>query len=175
MKKILLIGFLAGALHAADYDLYNNSVLVNIGYGYNGSEPSASYAGSVYGLAFNRNLGVAEGVWKIDALQFAIEYANLNTLQRDHAFRVGANALWYNDNMSDWTPFFKLGLGMQFVSGTESMAAGNYFYGTAGAGMEYQLRGDTAIVGELVDHITFAGENNMRLSVGLKYSFGQDY
>ncbi len=174
MKKILLVVLLMGMLNAADNDLYDNSISVNIGYGSMSSDEE-TYLGAVYGFQLNQNLNTSDGVWKIDALQFAIEYANLGTTERDYALRIGANALWYIENMSVWTPFVKGGLGLQYISGTEDISGGNYFYGTLGAGVEYQLRGDTSVIGEVVDHISFSGENSLRLSVGLKYSFGQEY
>ncbi len=175
MKKILFaVLLIAGLANAADNDLYDNSILLNIGYGSNATE-TYTYTGAVYGFWLNQNLNASYSAWKVDALQFAVEYAKLNTTAREYALRIGANAVWYVENMSDWTPFVKTGLGLQYISGTEDIAAGNYFFGTLGAGIEYQLRGDTAVVGEFVDHISFAGENNMRLSVGLKYSFGQSY
>jgi hypothetical protein len=174
MKKIFLIGLLIGVLNAADNDLYDNSIAVNIGYGSMMAD-AQTYTGVVYGFQLNRNLNTAEGAWKIDALQFVLEYASLNSAAREGALRVGANALWYIENMSVWTPFVKAGLGLQYISGTESIATGNSFYGTVGAGVEYQLRGDTSVIGEITDHISFSGENNVRLAVGLKYSFGQEY
>ncbi len=175
MKKILFaLSFFAILANAADNDLYDYSMSFNLGYG-SMSSPSTTFTGAVYGFEFNNNLNISEGAWKIDAMQFAIEYAKLNTVARDFALKVGGNLVWYAENMSDWTPFIKTGFGVQYISGDESISAGNYFYATLGAGVEYQLRGDTAVVGQFVDHLSFAGENSMRLSVGLKYSFGQSY
>ena len=174
MKKILLAVLLAASLHAADNDLYDNSISVNIGYG-STSAAAATYSGLIYGFQFNRNLNTSEGAWNLDALQLAVDYAKLNTTARDHAVRVGLNGLWYIENNTEWTPFVKAGVGFQYISGTESMTAGNYVYATLGAGIEYQLRGDTSIVGELTDHISAAGEHNVRLAAGIKYSFGQSY
>ncbi len=174
MKKILLAALLTTILQAADNDLYDNSISVNLGYG-SMAAASQTYSGAVYGFEFNRNLNTSEGSWNIDALQLAVAYAQLNTAARDYAFRIGANALWYIENDTPWTPFVKAGAGLQFIGGTESISAGNYLFGTLGAGLEYQFRGDSSVVGEFADHIAASGENSMRLSVGIKYSFGQSY
>jgi hypothetical protein len=174
MKKIFLMMVLAGSLFAADNDLYDNSMSLNIGYGSTSVDP-ASYSGVLYGFQFNRNLNTSEGTWNLDALQFAVDYANLNTTAREYTIRLGSNALWYVENNSDWTPFVKVGLGLQFFAGTSAIDLGNHFFGTLGVGLEYQVRGDTAIIGEFTDHISAAGENSMRLATGIKYSFGQSY
>ena len=174
MKKILLAALLATSLHAADNDLYDNSISVNIGYG-STAATAATYSGVIYGFQFNRNLNTSEGAWNLDALQLAVDYATLNAAARDYTVRIGLNGLWYIENNTEWTPFIKTGVGLQYISGTESMAAGNYVFATLGAGIEYQLRGDTSIVGEFTDHITASGENSMRLAAGIKYSFGQSY
>jgi len=175
MRKIfVLLSLAASLLSAADNDLYDNSISVNIGYG-SMSAGSKSYSGMLYGLQFNRNMHYTEGALSIDALQFAVDYVKLNTAARDYSIRIGSNALWYIETESNWTPFVKVGAGIQVISGTEKIAAGNYFFGTIGLGAEYQLRGDTSLIGEFTDHITFAGENSMRLAAGIKYSFGQSY
>ena len=174
MKKIGMILAIAVSLYGADNDLYDNAVSLNVGYA-STSATSASYSGVNYGLQVNRNLNTSEGTWNVDALQFSLTYANLNTAARDYALRLGSNALWYIENYSDWTPYIKAGVGLQFVSGTEEIAVGNHFYGTLGAGMEYQLRGDTSLLGEVTDHLSASGENTVRLAAGVKYSFGQSY
>jgi hypothetical protein len=174
MKKILVVMLMTMSLFAADNDLYDNSISLNIGYGSTTADP-ASWSGVHYGLQVNRNLNTSEGPWNIDALQFALDYANLNSTEREYAVRLGSNALWYVENNSDWTPFVKLGLGLQFFAGTSDVELGNHFFGTLGAGLEYQVRGDTAIIGELTDHMSATGENTVRLATGIKYSFGQSY
>ena len=175
MRKIfVLLSLVASLLSAADNDLYDNSISVNIGYG-TMSASAATYGGANYGLQFNRNIHYGGNAWSIDALQFAVDYARLNNEARDYSIRIGSNALLYIETENNWTPFLKAGAGIQFIGGTEKISAGNYFFGTLGAGLEYQLRGDTSLIGEFTDHITFAGENNMRLALGIKYSFGQSY
>jgi hypothetical protein len=126
-------------------------------------------------LQVNRNLNTSERTWNIDALQIPLHKAKLNSTAREYAVRLGSNALWYVENNSDWTPFVKLGLGLQFFAGTSDVELGNHFFGTLGAGLEYQVRGDTAIIGELTDHMSATGENTVRLATGIKYSFGQSY
>ena len=174
MKKILLAALLAVSLHAADNDLYDNSISVNIGYG-STAATAATYSGVIYGFQFNRNLNTSEGAWNLDALQLAVDYATLNTAARDYAVRIGLNGLWYIENYTEWTPYVKVGVGVQVTGGTASVPAGDYLFATLGGGLEYQLRGDTSLVGEFTDHITASGENSMRLAAGIKYSYGQSY
>lgn len=174
MKKIGMILAIAVSLYGADNDLYDNSVSLTMGYA-STSTTLATYSGANYGLQINRNLNTSEGVWNIDALQFSLTYANLDTTARDYALRLGSNALWYVENNSDWTPYVKGGVGVQFFSGTEKIDVGNHFYGTLGAGMEYLLRGDTSLFAEVTDHLSASGENTVRLLAGIQYSFGQSY
>jgi hypothetical protein len=174
MKKCLWTMALASMVFAADNDLYDNSLSLNIGYGSTLAQ-SGTYSGVLYGLQINRNLNISEGAWNIDALQFALDYAALNTARREYAVRLGSNALWYIENNTDWTPFVKLGLGIQFFAGAATIDTGNYLFSTLGAGLEYQMRGDTSVVGEFTDHISASGENSLRLATGIKYSFGQSY
>ncbi len=174
MKKIFWVMSLTAALFAADNDLYDNALSLNVGYG-STAATAATYSGATYGLQINRNLNISEGQWNIDALQFTLDYANLNTSRRDYAVRLGSNVMWYIENNTDWTPFVKTGLGVQVIAGTEAIDIGNFVYGTVGAGVELQLRGDTSLMTEFTDHYSASGENNMRLAAGLKYSFGQSY
>ena len=165
---------LLASLHAADNDLYDNSVALDVGYASTTAD-AKTYSGVNYGLQINRNLNISEGAQNVDALQFTIDYANLNTVEREYAIRLGANAMWYLENNEAWTPFFKLGLGVQYTAGTADLNFGDYFFGTLGAGMEYQMRGDVSWLVEVTDHISATGENTVRLATGLKYSFGQGY
>ena len=174
MKKIGMILVIAVSLYGADNDLYDNSISLNIGYASTLVTPT-SYSGVNYGLQINRNLNTSEGTWNIDALQFALCYANLNTKAHDYALRLGSNALWYIENNSDWTPYIKAGVGLQFFSGTAKIDVANHFYGTLGAGLEYRIRGDMSLLGEVTDHLSTSGENTVRLAAGIKYSFGQSY
>ena len=174
MKKIGMILAIAVSLYGADNDLYDNSISLNVGYA-STSTTSTPYSGVNYGLQINRNLNTSEGAWNVDALQFSLTYANLNTAARDYALRLGSNALWYIENNSDWTPYVKTGLGLQFFSGTGKIDVANHFYGTLGAGLEYQMRGDTSLLAEVTDHLSASGENTVRLATGIKYSFGQSY
>jgi hypothetical protein len=170
IKKIILAALMSVSLSAADNDLYDNAIGIYAGYGTVGDATSG-----LYGLRIDRNLNTSEGAFNLDAVQFALDYVALNTTAREYAVRIGANALWFVETNEDWMPFFKIGTGMQFFAGTEEIEIGNHFYGTLGAGIEYQMRPDTSAVLEVVDHYTFAGENSLRASLGLKYSFGQSY
>jgi len=183
MKKLLLIPFVALTLQAADNKLYDNAISLHVGYG-STAAGSANYSGLFYGFAFDKTLYGSDQAWSVDAIQWTVEYAKLQSdaenkvlakPAREYALRLGANALWYIENYSNWTPFIKAGAGVQLLSGSETTKAGNYIFGTAGAGVEYQLRGDTAVVGQFTDQLTAAGENTLRLSVGLKYRFGQGF
>jgi len=174
MKKIGMILAIAVSLYGADNDLYDNAISLNVGYASTEVKPK-TYSGMNFGLQINRNLNISEGTWNIDALQFSLTYANLNTVARDYALRLGSNALWYIEDNSDWTPFLKAGVGLQFFSGTGTIDVSNHFYGTLGLGMEYQLRGDMSLLGEVTDHLSASGENTLRLATGIKYSFGQSY
>ena len=170
MKKILIILVAIASLHAADNDLYDNAIALTMGY-----DGIGAYSGWGYGLRVDRNLNTSEGTFNLDAMQLAVDYVRLGTAQREYAVRVGANALWFIENDEEWMPFVKIGTGVQFFDGTEKIAAGNYFFGTLGGGIEYQMRPDTSLVAEVVDHYSFAGENSLRAAVSLKYSFGQSY
>ena len=174
MKKVLLVGLLIGLAHAGDNSLYDNSVALHIGYESTKGDKN-SYSNMVYNLQINRNLDYSTGMLNIDAVQLDLEYATPGTKQRDYVLRGGANALWYMETMSEWTPYVKGGLGLQALNGTTKMTSGDYAYGTVGAGVEYQIRGDASVVGEVSDHLSFAGENTARIATGLKYSFGQSY
>ena len=161
------------SLVAADHDLYNNSASLNLGYAIVSADPSL-YAGKTLDLQINHNLSEGEESLNLDALQLTLTYTMLNDDERDHVFGIGGNVMWYAENFSDWTPYFKTGLGIQFFSGNETTETADHFFGTVGGGIEYQLRGDTSIIGELVDRRTFSSENTLKASVGIKYSFGQD-
>ncbi len=171
MKKILL-AMIVGLtwMQAADNDLYDHAVGLYVGYGSTGGD-----TGAVYGLRIDQNLHAPEGIFNLDAVQFALDYARLNGAGWDYAVRLGGNALWFSETDENWMPFVKAGLGVQFFGGSGTVAVGNHFYGTLGGGVEYQLRPDTSVVAELVDHLSFSMENTLRASVGLKYSFGQGY
>jgi outer membrane autotransporter protein len=171
MKKVVLVLVLTLFAFGADNDLYDNAVALHLGYG-----STAGDSGTTYMLSIDRNLHpYPEHAYSLDALQFTLTYAALNTAMRDYAVRIGANGLWYFENEQNWVPYLKLGAGVQFFGGDESIDLSNHFYGTVGAGIEYQLRPDTSVIAELVDHYSFAKENSLRVSVGLKYSFGQSY
>jgi len=171
MKKILL-AMIVGLtwMQAADNDLYDHAIGLYAGYGGTGDD-----SGAVYGLRIDQNLHTQEGIFNLDAVQFALDYAKLDGLERDYAVRIGGNVLWFSETDEAWMPFVKMGLGVQFFGGDGDNDLGDHFYGTLGGGIEYQMRPDTSVVGEIVDHLAFSGENTLRASVGLKYSFGQGY
>jgi len=174
MKKIIISMALAASLYAADNNLYDNSVAVTIGHVTTRSS-AKSYSGASYGIQINRNLNTSEGARNIDALQFTYDYANLDTPGREYAILLGTNALWYLENNQEWTPFFKLGMGIKFGPGSAKGQFGDHFFATFGVGMEYLIRGDISWMAELTDHAAVSGENTVRLSMGIKYSFGQGY
>jgi hypothetical protein len=168
MKKILFSVLLSGLLFAADNDLYDNGMSLDIGYRGVGID-----SGLLYGFRFDRNLNTSEGTFNLDAMQFVTEYIQLNTIKNDYAVCLGGNALWYIENDEDWMPYLKIGLGTQVIVG--KVATNASLYGTLGAGIEYQMRPDTSFVLDVADHYTSDKINNLKASIGLKYSFGQSY
>jgi len=165
---------LAASLYAADNNLYDNSVAVTVGH-ITTQTDAKSYSGACFGIQVNRNLNSADGSRNIDALQFTYDYADLDTPGRDYAIFLGTNALWYLENNQAWTPFFKLGMGIKLGPTDTASRFGDHFFATFGAGLEYLMRGDVSWMAELTDHASVSDENTVRLSMGLKYSFGQGY
>ena len=183
MKKILIAGLLSLSLYAADHNLYNHSLSVVGGYSVNSSESRLDNASS-WGLRYHYNRATVEGSIDIDAIEFAFDHVGDNTFQnpargiidgKTDIYRLGVNALWYMENDSDFTPFVLLGAGVQFFGEDAAEDSNNALFATVGAGVEYQLRGDFSVVAEAKG--LFAGEDSSYImgSVGVKYSFGQNY
>jgi len=183
MNKLLLAGILSVSIYAADHDLYNNSVQLVGGYTVN-TEDSDIDKDMNFGFRYNYNRNTDEGTIDIDAIQFAYDYSNSNAydniLKRvidgeTSIHRFGANAVWYLENDSDITPFALVGAGVQIFGEEPVEDSNNMFFGTMGAGAEYQLRGDFSVVAE--GKAMFAGDDAAYLTgnVGVKYSFGQNY
>lgn len=183
MKKTLLAILASASLFAADHNLYNHSLFLVGGYAVNSSQSNLDNATS-WGLRYNYNRSTIEGSIDIDAIQFAFDYSGDTTYQNPSEgivdgetsiFRLGANALWYIENDSDFTPFVLLGIGVQGFGEDEAEDTNNIFFGTVGAGVEYQLRGDFSVVAEAKS--MFAGDDStyFMTNVGFKYSFGQSY
>ncbi len=183
MKKVLLTLLASASLFAADHNLYNHSIGVVGGYAINSSESRLDNEFS-WGLRYHYNRATVEGSIDIDAIQFAFDYSGGTVYQnpskgivdgKTDIYRLGANAMWYIENDSDFTPYLLLGLGLQFFEESAAEDSNNALFATVGAGVEYQLRGDFSAVAEVKG--MFAGDDSSYLlgSVGVKYSFGQNY
>ncbi len=183
MKKLLLAILASISLFAADHNLYNSSLFLVGGYAINSSETNLDNDPS-WGFRYNYNRATVEGNIDIDAIQFAFDYSGDTIFQNPtvgivdgetSVFRIGANALWYIENDSDFTPFVLLGVGFQGFGENEAEDTNNAIFGTVGAGAEYQLRGDFSVVAE--GKALFAGDDStyFTTNVGFKYSFGQNY
>jgi len=183
MKKLFLAGLATLSLSAADHNLYNNAFAIVGGYAINSSESRLDNEAS-WGLRYHYNRATVEGSVDIDALELAFDYVGDGTYQnpakgivdgQSNIYRIGANALWYMENDSDFTPYVLLGAGVQFFGEDAAEDANNALFGTVGVGMEYQLRGDFSVVAE--GKGLFAGDEASYFlgSVGFKYSFGQNY
>ncbi len=183
MKKIFLSVLLFGSLYAADNDLYNNSIILTGGYAIN---PAQSQLDNNFqwGLKYNMNRSTVDGSLSVDAIQLAINYSPNNTFQDSSKgikngntalWRVGINALWYIENDSDYTPYIIAGAGVQAFSDTSAWDNNNPLFATAGAGVEYQLRGDVSVGVELKDIYAGTKNNYVTGEIGIKYSFGQSY
>jgi len=183
MNKLLLAGILSVSIYAADHDLYNNSVLLTGGYTVNTDESDLENEMN-FGFRYNYNRGTDEGTIDVDAIQFAYDFSANNSYDNiakgivgaeTSIHRFGANAVWYLENDSDITPYALVGAGVQVFSEDDAEDNNNMFFGTVGAGAEYQLRGDFSMLAE--GKAMFAGDDAAYLmgNLGFKYSFGQNY
>ena len=183
MKKILLAVTALVSLQAADHNLYNHALTLMGGYSVNSAETRLDNATS-WGMRYNYNRATVEGSVDIDAIQFAFDYSGSAIYQNPtegivdgetSVYRLGANALWYMENDSDFTPYALLGAGLQFFGEDPAKASNDTLFAAVGAGVEYQLRGDFSVAAEAKG--IFAGSDSSYLlgSVGFKYSFGQNY
>ena len=172
MKKTILALLCALSLHAADHDLYTHSIQAVGEYTFN-SDDMYLKDGWGWGLRYNYNFSTVSP-WEIDAVQFAFDYQfEKGYLDggSSSVYRWGVNALWYADNPSDLTPFALLGIGAQFFD-AEAHGTTDGLFGAVGGGVEYQLRGDLALVGE--GKFLYGGDESAFLTtVGFKYNFGQ--
>ncbi len=183
MKKLFLLLLTSLSLFSADHNLYNHSLSVAGGYAVNSSETRLDNE-FTWGLRYNYNRSTVEGSVDIDAVQLAFDYSGDTTYQnpakgivdgKTNVYRVGINALWYLENDSDFTPYLLLGAGVQFFEEAAAEDSNNAFFASVGAGVEYQLRGDFSVVAE--GKALFAGDDSSYFlgTVGVKYSFGQNY
>jgi hypothetical protein len=172
MKKLALALCAIWTLQAANHDLYQHSVELVGSYSFN-SDDMLLKDNWGWGARYNYNI-TPSSMLVPGAFQFAFDYQ----FEEDYVgggsssvYRWGANALWYADNPSDLTPFALLGMGAQFFS-DERHGTGDGLFATLGAGVEYQLRGDFALVGE-GKYLYGGDESSFLTTVGFKYSFGQ--
>jgi hypothetical protein len=172
MKKIALALCAIWSLQAADHDLYRHSVEAVGSYAFNSDDMDLKDEWG-WGLRYNYNRSTVNP-WEVGAYQFAFDYQFKSDYVgggSSSVYRFGANALWYADNPSDLTPFGMLGFGAQFFS-DEKHGTDDGFFGTIGAGVEYQFRVDFALVGE-AKYLYGGDESTLLTTVGFKYSFGQ--
>ncbi len=183
MKKVFLAILATLSLSAADHNLYNHALSLAGGYAVNSSESRLDNA-SLLGLRYNYNRATVEGSIDIDAIGLAFDYSGNAVYQNPaegivdgetNVYRLGINALWYIENDSDFTPYLLLGAGVQFFEEAAAEDSNNALFGSVGAGVEYQLRGDFSVVAEAKE--LFAGDDSNYFlgTVGIKYSFGQNY
>ena len=183
MKKVFLAVLATLSLSAADHNLYNHSLSLVGGYAVNSSESRLDNT-SLLGLKYNYNRATVEGSVDIDAIQLTFDYSGDNVYQNPakgiidgetNVYRLGVNALWYIENDSDFTPYLLLGAGVQFFEEDAAGDSNNALFGSVGAGVEYQLRGDFSVLAEGKE--LFAGDDSSYFlgTVGIKYSFGQNY
>jgi len=183
MKKLFLALLASVSLFAADHNLYNHALSLAGGYAVNSSESRLDNA-FLLGLKYNYNRATVEGSVDIDAIQLAFEYSGDTVYQNPakgivdgetNVYRLGVNALWYIENDSDFTPYLLLGAGVQFFEEDAAKDSNNALFAAIGAGVEYQLRGDFSVVAE--GKAIFAGDDSSYFlgTVGVKYSFGQNY
>jgi len=173
MKRVFAIALLAVSLEAADHSLYNHSVEIVGGYGFDSSATHLDDDWS-FGFRYNYNMETYS-MWEPGAFQFAFDYMwsdSYNNVALDTSVtRFGTNILWYADNDSDITPFLMVGGGLQFFSeernGNEDGA-----FGTLGGGVEYQLRGDFSVMAEGKWMYAGSGHEHLLTNFGMKYSFG---
>ena len=172
MKKIVLALCAVWGIQAADHDLYRHSVEAVGSYAFN-SDDMLLKDGWGWGLRYQYNI-TPVSAWMPGAYQFAFDYQ----FKEDYVgsgsssvYRWGGNALWYADNPSDLTPFALLGVGAQFFS-DERHGTDDGLFAAIGGGIEYQFRGDFALVGE-GKYLYGGDESTFMTTVGFKYSFGQ--
>jgi len=171
------------SLSAADHNLYNHSLSIAGGYAISSSETRLDNELS-WGLRYHYNRATVEGSVDVDAIEFAFDYSPDTLFQnpskgivdgKTNIYRLGANALWYIENDSDFTPYLLLGAGIQFFEEDAAKESNSALFAAIGAGVEYQLRGDFSVVAE--GKALFAGDDSSYFlgTVGVKYSFGQNY
>ncbi len=183
MKKVFLAILATLSLSAADHNLYNHALSLAGGYAVNSSESRLDNA-SLLGLRYNYNRATVEGSIDIDAIQLAFDYSGDAVYQnpaksimdgKTDVYRLGVNALWYAENDSDFTPYLLLGAGIQLFEESAVEDNNNAWFASVGAGVEYQLRGDFSVLAEAKELFAGDGSDYFLGTVGIKYSFGQNY
>lgn len=173
MKKIILGLAAICSLQAADHALYTHSMEAVGGFALNSSDSNLDDNWNV-GFRYNYNRDTYSP-WDVDAFQFSFDYSGstdyVNNAGSTHVYRFGGNLMWYADNESDFTPFVMLGGGVQLFN-NESGGEDDGVFATVGGGLEYQMRGDFALVAE--GKWNYAGSDGDYIlgNFGIKYSFG---
>jgi len=183
MKKLILASVVTVAIFGADTNLYNHAVSLGAGYTIN-SEDTGMDNDTNVAIRYNYNRDTIEGSTEVDAIQVAFDYSGdtkYNNIAKgivngkSSAYRLGANALWYVENDSDFTPFALAGIGLQGFSKDDTKNSDDVLFGTIGAGVEYQIRGDISLVTEAKAIMSKKDSYNVIGNTAFKYSFGQDF
>ena len=183
MRSLLLASLCTVSIFAADTNLYNHSVSVGTGYTINSNETGMDNDENI-AIRYNYNRATIEGSAEIDAIQVAFDYSNDTPYNnpaegiidaKSSTYRLGANAIWYIENDSDFTPFALAGLGIQGFSESTTKDSDSTLFGALGGGVEYQIRGDVSIVAEGKALMSKQDSYNVMGNAAIKYSFGQDY
>jgi hypothetical protein len=175
MKKLLGVLLFFSTLFGADHDLYNKSLSFTGHYSFNDYDMDIKDSWG-WGVKLNSNKSTND-IWEVGAYQLSFDYTSeANYISTPEAksdiYRFGGNLLWYFDNDSQFTPYALAGIGLE-IFGNKENNLDNGLFGTLGGGLEYQLRGDFALMAEGKWFYGGEEEKSMVTSVGVKYSFGQ--
>ena len=175
MKKILFGALLATMMiSAGNHDMYPQDITGVIGYSTN-SRGSNLENTMIHGLRYNQNI-YNSSPWAVDAYQVALDIAsNVAYLDRDESttiIRLGGNLIWTMDNESNLTPFLLFGGGLNFVTNPQGEQNRMSLFTNAGAGLEFNIRNDIALVGEAKYIYQDPKKHSFNTNIGLKFRFG---
>jgi len=180
MRKVLLSSAVAllsiSNLNAADPSLYPSSISMLMGYNIASQESRLDNSHS-FSFRFTQNdFGIDN--FGIGAFQLALDYTPdikyKDSSQKTTSVKFGSNVLWYLDNISEMTPYILVGAGIEHLSNPTGGFNSLDFYANGGAGVEYQIRSDIALIGEAKYSYSDEKRKGATMSAGLKFSFG-DY
>lgn len=174
LSSVVALLCLGSNLNAADPTLYPSSVSILGGYTIFSPNTRLNDNHS-YSFRFTQNdFGVDN--FGIGAFQLALDYTPdityKSTPDKTTSLKFGPNLLWYLGNSSEFTPYFLFGLGLENLSNPVGYNSVD-FYANGGAGLEYQIRNDIAIVGEAKYSYSAPDRKGTTTSLGVKFSFGE--